>query len=61
VDASRVESIDASGIGVIVLAAKLAREAGGRLVLREPSQATRGLLELSGLEGSVSVERRPFA
>ena len=59
VDASQVEFIDASGIGVLVGVANRVRELGGRLVLRNPSKPTRRLLDLLGLDGALPVEQPP--
>jgi anti-sigma B factor antagonist len=57
VDASRVEFIDASGIGVLVGAANTARETGAQLVLRGTSAATRRLLDLLDLTGALPIEQ----
>jgi anti-sigma B factor antagonist len=59
VDASGVDFIDASGIGVLVGAANRARETGGQLVLRGTSEATRRLLDLLDLNGALPVENPP--
>jgi anti-sigma B factor antagonist len=61
VDASGLDFIDASGIGVLVGAANLAREAGGQLVLRGTSEATRRLLDLLELNATLPAEESPPA
>lgn len=57
VDTSEVAFIDASGIGVLISAARLARERGGQLALRHPSEATCRVVDLVGLDGALAVER----
>ncbi len=59
VDASGVDFIDASGIGVLVGGVNLARETGGQLVLRGTSEATRRLLDLLDLNGALPIENPP--
>lgn len=57
VDVSDVRFIDASGLGVLVAAARRGREGGGDLVLRDPSPRMYRLLELTGLFDALAVER----
>jgi anti-sigma B factor antagonist len=56
VDLAAVEFIDASGIGVLVWAASLAGERGGRLTIRNPSQAVRLVLDLLELDGALEIK-----
>jgi anti-sigma B factor antagonist len=56
VDLAAVEFIDASGIGVLVWAASMAGERGGRLTIRNPSQAVRLVLDLLELDGELEIE-----
>ena len=56
VDLGGVEFIDASGIGVLVWAARMAEDRGGRLTLRNPSPAVRLVLNLLELDGSLEIE-----
>jgi anti-anti-sigma factor len=42
--------IDSSGLGVIVRAARQARDAGGELTLRQPTASIRKILEITGLD-----------
>jgi anti-sigma B factor antagonist len=55
VDMSAVEFIDASGIGALVGAASMARDAGGTIALTRPSCAVLRLLDIMGLDGVLSV------
>jgi anti-sigma B factor antagonist len=45
----KLHFIDSSGLGVLVRAAKQARDAGGQLTLRAPSRSVRKVLEITGL------------
>jgi anti-sigma B factor antagonist len=56
VDLSAVEFVDASGIGVLIGAANLAKAMNRRLILRKPSRAVRLLLDLLELDGVLLVE-----
>jgi anti-anti-sigma factor len=42
--------IDSSGLGVIVRAARQARDAGGHLALRGPTPSIKKVLEITGLD-----------
>jgi anti-sigma B factor antagonist len=57
VDLSAVDFIDASGIGVLVGAARLAGSWGGQLIIRNPSRAVRLVLDVLELDGALAVER----
>jgi anti-sigma B factor antagonist len=59
VEASAVEFIDATGIGVLIGAANAARGAGGRLVLHAPSPAVSWLLDILGLDGTLRATAGP--
>jgi anti-sigma B factor antagonist len=50
VDMSTVTFMDASGIGVLLAARRLAVDAGGSLTLRAPSRALRRLTGVLGLD-----------
>jgi anti-sigma B factor antagonist len=56
IDLSGVTFIDSTGLGVLVTALKRSREAGGHLVLRSPTRATRRVLDITGLSQLVPVE-----
>jgi stage II sporulation protein AA (anti-sigma F factor antagonist) len=49
--------MDASGIGVLVGAQRLAREIGATFTIRRPSPAVERLLKLTGVLRVVRVER----
>lgn len=49
VDASQVTFLDSSGLRVLLAADERCREAGGCLVLRDPSASVRRVLELADL------------
>ena len=55
VDMSAVELIDASGIGALVGAACIARDAGGTIALARPSRAVLRLLDIMRLGDMLSV------
>jgi anti-sigma B factor antagonist len=55
VDLAAVEFIDCHALGALVRARKLARRAGGDLVLASPREPVRRLLDLTGLAGMFSV------
>ena len=50
VDMSAVTFMDASGIGVLLAARRLAVDAGGSLTLRAPSRAVRRVTGILGLD-----------
>ncbi len=50
-DLSSVAFMDSTGLRVLLKASKLIEGNGGRVVLREPSEPVRRLLEVSGLDG----------
>jgi anti-sigma B factor antagonist len=50
VDLQHLQFIDSSGLGALVRGAKLARAAGGYLVLRAPKPAVRKVLHITGLD-----------
>jgi anti-sigma B factor antagonist len=47
--------IDSSGLGVLVRAAKQARDAGGQILLRRPMPSIRKVLEITGLDNVFTV------
>lgn len=49
IDASRIHFVDSKGIGALLLAAKSARELGGRLYLLDPALPVCKILEMCGL------------
>lgn len=55
-DLSGVEFIDSSGLGVLVALTSAAREAGGDVVIVAPSRPVTRLLQISGLEGHLTVD-----
>jgi anti-sigma B factor antagonist len=50
-----VESIDSTGMGVLVAARKAAQRAGGRLVLCQPSKRLRAVLTTTHLMGLFDI------
>ena len=50
-DLSSVAFMDSTGLRVLLKATKLLESSGGKVVLRQPSEPVRRLLEVSGLEG----------
>jgi anti-anti-sigma factor len=52
-DLSGLSFVDSSGIGEFVRARRTAEDAGSVLVLRDPNERTRFLLDLTGLEGLI--------
>jgi anti-anti-sigma factor len=50
-DLSSVAFMDSTGLRVLLKASKLLEGNGGKVVLREPSEPVRRLLEVSGLDG----------
>jgi anti-sigma B factor antagonist len=49
IDASRLDFIDSKGVGVMLSAAKAARDADGQLFLQEPALPVVKILEMCGL------------
>ena len=54
-DLRGVEFIDSSGLGVLVALTSTARETGGDVVIVAPSRPVVRLLQISGLEGHLTV------
>jgi anti-sigma B factor antagonist len=54
-DASALEFIDSSGLRQLVVALKRQREIGGDVVLRAPTDRTRRLLEIVGLDNIFTI------
>lgn len=50
-DLSSVAFMDSTGLRVLLKASKLIEGNGGKVVLRDPSEPVRRLLEVSGLDG----------
>jgi anti-sigma B factor antagonist len=50
VDMSAVTFLDSTGLGMLVSANRQAEEAGGRVVLRAPTEPVRKVLEITGLD-----------
>jgi anti-sigma B factor antagonist len=50
-DLSSVAFMDSTGLRVLLKASKLIEGNGGKVLLREPSEPVRRLLEVSGLDG----------
>jgi anti-sigma B factor antagonist len=59
VDLANVTFIDSSGVRAIISGHQLLQQHSSALVLRSPSAATRRLLELTGLDGVLSIEDSP--
>ena len=55
-DLAGLEFIDSTGLGVIVSGLKRARERGGDVVLRAPNRTTRRVLEITGLDRTMTIE-----
>jgi anti-anti-sigma factor len=56
VDVAGVSFMDSSGLRVLVEAATRAREAGGDLVISNPTPGIARLIEISGLAGQLRVD-----
>jgi anti-anti-sigma factor len=56
VDLSRVTFIDSSGLRVIIGGHQRSESAGGAFVLRNPSEATARLLEITGLDQHLAID-----
>ena len=56
-DLSGVEFIDSSGLGVLVALTSSARGTGGDVTLMAPSKPVVRLLQISGLDGHLTVAR----
>lgn len=56
VDMAAVEFVDSSGLRVLIQSHQQAEAAGRALVLAQPSESVRRLLEISGLEGYLHVD-----
>lgn len=55
IDVAEVDFMDSSGLRVLVDASTRARAAGGTLVLLAPNASLRRLIEITGLEGLVTL------
>jgi len=55
-DLRGLDFVDSSGLRGLLLLRRRVDEAGGRLVLREPTPSVRRVLEVSGLDKVFSVE-----
>lgn len=55
IEVAGVAFMDSSGLRVLVDASTRARAAGGVLVLQDPNTALRRLIEITGLEGLVTL------
>lgn len=56
IDLASVSFMDSTGLRVLLKASKLLTSAGGSLVLRDPSDPVRRLLEVSGLDNHFRIE-----
>jgi anti-sigma B factor antagonist len=57
IDLADLAFIDSSGLGALVGGMRRLRHAGGHLVLRHPRSETAKLLEVTGLQQVLTVER----
>ncbi len=55
-DMSGVQFVDSSGLRVLIEAHQRAEESGGQLVIGNPSDAVRRLLEISGVDDYLVVD-----
>jgi anti-anti-sigma factor len=55
-DLAELRFIDSSGLRVVISAHRTLSDAGGRLVLRSPSETASRLLEITGLTGHLTIE-----
>ena len=58
-DMSDVTFVDSSGIAILVAVAKELRERGSQLVIQSPPQMVAKVLEMTGVNRLVRLERRP--
>jgi anti-sigma B factor antagonist len=56
VDLERVEFLDSTGLHVLLAAAERARESGAQLVISQPSECVRRLLELTNTLDHVTID-----
>lgn len=59
IDVADVSFIDSSGVRAIISGHQLFQKGSSTLVVRSPSGATRRLLELTGLDGILTIEDQP--
>lgn len=57
-DLSEVDFMDSSGLGLIMGRYALISELGGKMLLRAPSERTRKILELAGIERLIKIENK---
>lgn len=55
-DLSGIEYVSSAGLRVILLAHKIMLPTGGRMVLRQPSEFCRQVLEATGMDGILTFE-----
>ena len=56
IDISEVSFMGASGLSVLVKAAKKMRDQGGELIVRHPQRMVRRMVEVTGLESYIRLE-----
>ena len=55
-DLSGIEYVSSAGLRVILLAHKIMLTTGGKMVLRNPSEFCRQVLEATGMDGILTIE-----
>jgi anti-anti-sigma factor len=60
-DMSKVTELDTCGLQILLLAQRLAKEDGRRLIFVEPSAIAREVLALCGLNGADRLDTKPAA
>ena len=55
VDLAQLVFVDSTGLGTLVAAFQRVRRAGGEMVLRSPTPATRRVIEISGLGDVLAI------
>ena len=55
-DLSGIEYVSSAGLRVILLAHKIMLPTGGKMVLRNPSEFCRQVLEATGMNGILTIE-----
>ena len=55
-DLSGIEYVSSAGLRVILLAHKIMLQTGGKMVIRNPSEFCRQVLEATGMDGILTIE-----
>lgn len=56
-DLSKIAFMDSSGLGLILGRFTLARELGGELIIRDPGESVKKILDLAGTSRLIKIEK----